>query len=441
MKQVLVGLMLGTVLVPTLQASELETLWRQVQGNHRGLQAETAAVSASRAEAQSERWRYGPTLTLNSRYTQLNDELSLTVDLSALNPLAPPMQQTIQQDQYANAYLEARLPVYTGGRIQAAVAAADARLDDQQAQAEQQRQAVLLQLVDRYYSLVLAREAVAIRQRRLDSLDAQVYSARRREEEGLIARADRLVVDVERDDARRALSNAQADLDLATVVYRQLVGTAAPLPQSGPLAPLSAAPDLDRLAQSLLTDTPEIDRLNAQAALAEAGANASRANWLPTVALFGRYELLPDQLTALEPQWAAGVAMEWSLLDSGNRYRLQQAAAARVDQAQQRRAQSEIELSSRLQLDYRDLRRAEADIDALASTEALVAERVALTQRGYDQGMSTDQDRIEAETALAAVRLQRLQAVVEQHQALARLYIRAGDSPTFFQLLDDRAAL
>ncbi|WP_108127392.1 TolC family protein [Saccharospirillum mangrovi] len=436
MKSSSLWLALAVLLAPLAQASELESLWHTVQTQNPGLQAQASAVAARAAEAQSERWRYGPTVTLNSRYTQLNDELSLTVDLSALNPLAPPMHETIQQDQYSTATLEAKLPVFTGGRIKAAVAAADARLDDQQAQADQQRQAVLLQLVDRYYSVILAREAVDIRQRRLDTLDRQVYSAQRREQEGLIAAADRLSVEVERDEARRALSNAQADLELATLVYRQLVGTAVPLPQPGPLAPLSADPDLDQLAASLLTDSPEMDRLNAQADLAAAGALANRASWLPTVAVFGRYELLQDDLTALEPQWAAGLAMEWALLDGGNRYRQRQAALARVDQAQQQRQQSETDLNSRLQQDVRDLRRAEANIKALASTEALVAEKVALTQRGYDQGLSTDLDRIEAETALAAVRMQRLQAVVEQHQALARLYIRAGDANGFFALLD-----
>ncbi|MFG1498377.1 TolC family protein [Saccharospirillum sp. HFRX-1] len=441
MKQSYLLVMVGVLLTPLSQASELETLWHQVQTQNPGLQAQSAAVVASQAEARSERWRYGPTLTLNSRYTQLNDDLSLSVDISALNPLAPPMRETIQQDHYTTATLEATLPVYTGGRLQAAVAAADARIDDQQAQAEQQQQTVLLQLVDRYYSLVLASEAVDIRQRRLDSLDRQVYSAERREQEGLIATADRLAVEVERDEARRELSNAQADLELATLVYRQLVGASVPLPQPGQLAPLSANPDLDRLHQLLLTQSPEIAQLQAKQQLAAAGADGSDASWLPTVALFGRYELLPDGLTALDPRWAAGVSMQWSLLDSGNRWHQRQAALARVDQVQQQRTQSESDLSSRLQLDYRDVRRAEANIDSLASTEALVQQQVELTQRGYHQGLSTDLDRIEAETALAAVRLQRLQAVIEQHQAMARLYIRAGDSAAFFALLDRSAAL
>ncbi|PTY38806.1 hypothetical protein BGP77_10125 [Saccharospirillum sp. MSK14-1] len=440
MKQSYLLVMLAALLTPLAHASELETLWHQVQLDHPGLQAQSAAVNAQQAQARSERWRYGPTLTLNSRYTQLNDDLSLTVDISALNPMAPPMSETIQQDQYTTATLEATLPVYTGGRLQAAVTVADARHDDQQAQAEQYQQSVLLQLVDRYYSLVLAREAIDIRQRRLDSLDRQVYSATRREQEGLIATADRLAVAVERDEARRELSNAQADLELATLVYRQLVGTAVPLPQPGQLTSLSAHPDLDRLHQTLLTQSPEIAQLQAQADLAAAGADANNASWLPTVALFGRYELLPDGLTALDPRWAAGVSVQWALLDSGNRLHQRRAALARVDQVQQQRVQSETDLTSRLQLDYRDLRRAEANIDSLASTEALVQQRVELTQRGYDQGLSTDLDRIEAETALAAVRMQRLQAVVAQHQALARLYIRAGDSRSFFALLDRQAA-
>ncbi|GGX53937.1 TolC family protein [Saccharospirillum salsuginis] len=440
MKQSLLSLGLGLLLLPTLQASELETLWQDLQYRHPGLNAAESAIKAREAEAASERWRYGPTLTLKGRYTRLDDELGVEVDVSSLAPGAPPMYEKVQDVQYANAYLEARLPVYTGGRIGAAVDAADARLADESARAGQNRQQVLLQLVDRYYNVVMARETVAIRERNLQTLDKQVYSARRREEEGLIAPSERLSAEVERDKARRAMSTSQADLDLAVLVFRQWVGEAHPLPDPGPLTPLSIEPDMNRLTRHMLENAPEMAQLNARTDLARAGLEARTAGWKPTVALFGRYELLPDSLTALEPRWAAGVAFEWSLLGEGNRLQQRRAALARVEQAARQTEQSETDLISRLQHDYRDLQRANADIESLASSEDLIQERVTLTRRGYEQGLNTTLDWVEAETALAGIRLQRLNAVVDQHRALARLYIHAGDEDRFFTILDQPTA-
>lgn len=439
MKPSLLSLSLGLLLIPTLQASELETLWQDLQHSHPGLTAAESAVAAREAEAASERWRYGPTVTLKGRYTRLDDELGIEVDVSSLAPGAPPIQEQVQDIEYANASVEARLPLYTGGRIGAAVDAADARLADDTAKADQDRQQVLLQLVDRYYNVLMARETVTIRERNLDTLDQQVYSAKRREEEGLIAPAERLGAEVERDKAQRALANSKADLELAVLVYRQLVGQAHPLPEPGPLTPLSIKPDMDRLTRTMLENAPEMARLNAKTDLARAGLESRTASWKPTLALFGRYELLPDSLTALEPRWAAGVAFEWPLLSEGNRLHQRQAALSRVAQAQRQAEQSESDLVSRLQQDYRDVQRANADIEALASSEELIRERVTLTRRGYEQGLNTTLDWVEAETALAGIRLQRLNAVVEQHRALAELYIHAGAESRFFEMLDHSA--
>ncbi len=207
------------------------------------------------------------------------------------------------------------------------------------------------------------------------------------------------------------------------------------MPNPGPLAPLSASPDLERLTERMVRMAPQMNRLNAQADKARAGLEARTADWLPRVALFGRYELLPDELTALEPRWSAGVAFEWQLLDDGNRFRERRAALARLDQARAQREQSRTDLISRLRQDHRDLRRAEANIDALASSETLVQERVTMTRRGYEQGLNTALDWAEAQTTLAAIRLQRLNATAAQHRALARLYIHAGAPDAFFDLL------
>lgn len=71
----------------------------------------------------------------------------------------------------------------------------------------------------------------------------------------------------------------------------------------------------------------------AEAELDEAGVQAARGTYLPSVAAFGRRELYTNDLTLQDPEWAVGLAANWALFDGFQRssiVRQRKAGAARI---------------------------------------------------------------------------------------------------------------
>jgi multidrug efflux pump subunit AcrA (membrane-fusion protein) len=69
----------------------------------------------------------------------------------------------------------------------------------------------------------------------------------------------------------------------------------------------------DYWTQLALQRRPEFKIIDKEEKRAESLRDAAQGSLLPKFYAFGKYELLKDQLTALEPEWAVGIGMSWSL--------------------------------------------------------------------------------------------------------------------------------
>ena len=98
---------------------------------------------------------------------------------------------------------EVTLPIWMGGKINAANRAA--RLNERTAaeQGNQTRNALISELVERYFGLALATQVVAVRQQVADGVRRHLEDARVLEKNGMIARSERLYVEFKMAEAER----------------------------------------------------------------------------------------------------------------------------------------------------------------------------------------------------------------------------------------------
>jgi len=419
----------------------------RLESSSQVLEAARFELAQAQAELDQARGRRLPTVQLEARATRLDSplDLDLASTLPGLGGLLPPgllpTRFEIQSEQFYNLAVQARMPLYTGGRISAGIAAGQAGTEAQESALAATRAQLHELLVQRYFGLVLAEQAAAVRAATVDGLARHLSDAARLEEEGLIARAERLRANVALAEAERDLRTAEERQMLAGAALAALLvmpGTPSP---STPIPPPPDPPALAELIEQAQLANPTLAELRSRQAQAEAAVRAERGRFLPTLGAFGRRELYTGDLTLLDPEWAVGLVAEWTLFDGFQRRARLDQAAARADRVAALRADGERQIELLVRQRHEQLITALARLDSFATTRELAEESLRAQQRAFEEGLSSSLDVIDAELALSRVRLGELDARLQAWSALAGLYAASGQSARLPERIERQLSL
>ena len=120
---------------------------------------------------------------------------------------------------------EVTVPIWMGGKINAANRAA--RINEQTARSQgiQQRNALVSELVERYYGLALAQQVVVVRQQVVDGVRKHLEDAAALEAQGMISRSEKLYVEFKMSEAERDLQNAQSQVETIAAALNSTIGS------------------------------------------------------------------------------------------------------------------------------------------------------------------------------------------------------------------------
>lgn len=384
-------------------AESLQDAWREALAADRTLRAAQSRVESASAERDAAGGARLPALDLAAGITRWRDTPAFDFSAAGLPGELPLFEGRSMKT--ANARLS--LPVYTGGRIGAAIDAADASLTARRTATDSTRQDVKLATAENYVAVLRAASALAIADARVRSLEAHTRDVENMFRNGQVPRNDLLAASVSLADARQQQSRTRNALQLARAAYNRGLGR--PLEQAVSLEP--QLPPIDpRLLSSLsgtLALAAERSELAALAATEQAlGARsaAARAHALPQVALAGSWTSLDNQVLDRDEFWTIGVTVEWRLLDGGaSRNRAAALAAeARAVGAERENLRSLIELSvRRAWLDVEDARER---VKVAESAVAQAEENLRVVRDRYLQGEGTNTEVLDAEALLTTSR-------------------------------------
>jgi outer membrane protein TolC len=174
---------------PAPAAETLADAWRAALAVDGRLRAADADADAARASLEAARGLALPKATASSSYTVLSKEPAARIGLPTLPGIALPDQMPLSERTYATHALQATLPVYTGGRITAAINAADIGVQASAFERSRSEQAVKLDVAEAW--LVLrSRRALAAAERHLAALDAHALDVDDLHKQGLVPRND-----------------------------------------------------------------------------------------------------------------------------------------------------------------------------------------------------------------------------------------------------------
>ena len=413
-----------------------DALARARAGNEQVLAAR--AEERQRAEERkAARGLYFPTVSFDPVYTHLGEEILLDLDpirsvILTLHPnvpsaRVPSFEETLFKQDMLRLPLTARWPLFTGGRIRAANRAAEARVGDAAAQTRQTEEGVLRALVRAYFGLRLALEEAAVRADVLAGLEQHVRDARRLEEEGMIAKVERLHAEVAQAEAERQLKRARHDVEIARAALGNVM--AADDPVADPATPLFVVETLDPLArfqEAALARHPALDRLAAQKTLAGQAVAAGKGAFFPEVFAYGLYETRKADLSPIEPEWMAGLGARFELFDGGARGKKLAAARAQQERVLLLDRKLRRDLGTLVEREYRGAEKAADQYRALGAARGLADENLRARTRAFEEGLGTSLEVVDARLAQAKVRLERLAAAYAFDDALAGLLEASG---------------
>jgi outer membrane protein TolC len=439
------------------QKVSLAEAWQIVVQDNDALEAARANVERTQHTKDGTKDLYLPNITLSAGYMYLDDDVTLSPqDLLDSMPAGNALGQvlgglamsqgispaqlnsgltsTIAERNNISSSIRASWPVYTGGRITAAQDIATGKVHEANHSLALKVEDRFETLVRYYFGTVLAKIVFVTRQEVEAGLKKHRDHAALLEQQGQIAKVERMQSEASHDKASVERRKAGRDLEIAQVALSRMLKMDGLVLPTDPLFLGKSLPPLASFIEKALSTFPGLAILASKKEQAEGLINLEKGRYHPTVAVFGNYSLYEEDnlATKLVPDWAVGVGISIPLLERSGRSGKLQAAKTMVREIDYLTAQARSDLSVLIEKTYRQAEQSFEEYQGLESSLKLAEETVKLRIKAFSQGISTSLDVVDAELFLASVKTQRAFAVYNYVVALAKLMAISNDLENFF---------
>ena len=323
------------------------------------------------------------------------------------------------------------VPLWMGGKINAANRAA--RINEQTARSQgiQQRNALVSELVERYYGLALARQVVVVRQQVVDGVRKHLEDAAALEAQGMISRSEKLYVEFKMSEAERDLQNAQSQVETIAAALNSTIGQTDDYQPVTAMFILERIEPLDHFRTLAAERNPLLDQVDQKRRLAYEGVRAQRSSFLPQVVAMGGMSFYDYQVSKVLPRWAVGVGVNFKLFDGLNREYKYSAAKQTVRRVEALQDKAGNDISVLVEKLYNQMENYRTQMASIEASLAFAEEDLKTKNAAFLEGMSSSTDLIDAELNLAKVKTERIEAAYRYDVSLAQLLEAAGISDEF----------
>ncbi len=441
-------------IVPTAYAAPVSfnDAWHTVVTTNDGLAADRASVEQAQYMQDAAKDLYLPKVTVGANYTHLDHDIKLSPsdvfssmpasnteigkiinNIVSNSQLNSAFTSTISDRDVFTSSIRAIWPIFTGGRINAAQDIAQGKTDQAKYMLAMQQQAKFEDLSRFYFGVVLAKNVLQTRTEVENGLKRHYQHAVKLEQQGQIARVERLQAQVAYDKAKVERQSSLRDLEIAQVALTQLLKQSTPVTPSTGLFINNSLPPMSAFVDKTLATYPGLHILDAKRKQAGGLIDVEKGKYYPEVYLYGDYNLHDSGSLAatMAPDWAVGVGVSVPLIDNSGRSGKLSAAHSMVTQVNHLQAQAQQDLTVLVEKTYREAKQALEEYNGLASSLALANENSALREKAFGQGLSTSLDVVDAELFVASIKTQRLAAAYQYVACLTRLLAISGEMNTF----------
>ncbi|MDC5851537.1 TolC family protein [Vibrio europaeus] len=392
-----------------------------------------------------------PSVTVGANYTRLDTDVKVSGSQlfestgQHLPNLGPVFNQllaglggvtsTITERDIFSSSIRAVWPIFTGGRINAAQSAAEGRKQQAQSELAMETQARFEDLSKYYFSVLLAQEVVETRRLVEQGLTKHRDNALKLEQQGQIARVERLQAESALDKAVIERKKAEKSLEIAQSALNQILNQTTNIEPADSLFINQNLPEQSLFIERTLDTYPGLALLEAKEKQAASLIKAEKGKYYPEVYLYGDYSLHEDDSLAsqMKPDWLVGVGVNIPLIENSGRSDQVKAAHSAVSQVRYLKAQAKQDLSVLVQKTYLEAQQAQEEVLGLESSIELAGENLNLRQKAFSQGLSTSTDVVDAQLYVASVQTQKAAASFNYLISLSKLLALSSEMDAFRQ--------
>lgn len=435
-----------------------QTAWEMVNARNNALKAAQENVEEAKFKQKGARDLFLPDISVTANYLYLDEDVKLSPDdIYANTPdeeqarligsliagtyglsgeqFSAGLTTTIAEQENFISTLTMTWPVFTGGRILAAQRIAEGNVQEANSILEKETLEQFQNLVKLYFGTALTRTIFHTRHEVETGLKKHRDHAMLLEEQGQIAKVERMQAEAAYDKAIVERKKAYRDFEIAQVALTKLLQSETSVSPADYLFVENNLPALETFTTATLNNYPGLKVLESKQEQAKGLVAVERGKYFPTVALVGNYTIYEEEnlATQLAPDWMVGVGVTMPLIDRSGRSGKYQAAKSTVRRIENLKNQAKSDLQVLVEKSYRQTRQALEEYEGLHSSQALANETVSLRIKAFSQGLGTSLDVVDAELFLAQVKTQRAVAVYNYIQALSTLTAISSNPESFFQ--------
>ena len=309
----------------------------------------------------------------------------------------------------SSAGLTAKLPIYTGGKNEAAIDSAAIGIDSSRLQTERKREDIRLDVIKAYYDVLEAQKTVKVDQESVDNYQAHLTNVQQLFSAGSKARIDVLRSSVELSNARQTLIKAQNTYEVNMSTLRNLLrlDRNEPLTLTEDFSFVAFQPGMDACIDYALVKRKDliVDQYTLQQK--ELAVKGARAGWLPSLSLsagtsFSR-DFAPDSSSS--HGYTAGVTASWDVFDSGVTQAAVDTAKTARDVAQLTLQKDKEDVDLAVRQAYYNMREAEKRFVSTQDAVKQAQEDYYIAREKYRAGEGLMLDIIDAQLALSTAQL------------------------------------
>lgn len=322
------------------------------------------------------------------------------------------------------------LPLYNGGKLKYGIESAKYLQQALKLDADNDREAVIINTINACINLFKAREAIALVKENLEQSQQRVKDFSNLEKNGLLARNDLLKAELQSSNIELTLLDARSNYKLACVNMNLMMGLPEQtelIPDRNGLALPQSVKTLDEYEQDALQNRNDIAAAAVRKKYAELNIKTIKTEYYPSIALTGGY-IAADipKFVSITNAVNIGVGVKYNLSSLWKTKTKLQGAEARVKQVQA--SQDMLNDNIRLQINqaYQNYFVSRKKIEVLEKSVEQATENYRITKNKYDNSLATTTELLDADVALLQSKLSVTNAKADSFLAYNKLLYAAG---------------
>ena len=372
----------------------------------------------------------GPPLSQQQRALLFNS------NYNALNSQIPQFVEQMKKQDYWSTYIQGVQPVFLGGKLIAAREYASMEKQVADIESKKVKDEVISEIVDNYLNVIMIQEIIKTKQKVLDGMVKHRDNAKKLFDDGLIAKYQYLRGEVAVADAQSSLNDEMNRLNLAYTALISSIGLSGQdnIQIQDSLVYKSVRDSILYYKNSAYKNYPAISLINLKRQETDVKKKIDRAEFLPKIGLFGKFEFFDNYLSMIEPRWVVGIQGSINLFNGfkdKQNYEITQSMKNEIDFLE---AETKRKLSLWIDNSYTEMINAEDKYFRLQTNIDLASENLRLTTARFSTGLGTSLDVVDAELVLEKNQIDRTVTVYNYYKSLNEIMKATGSSMSFVEI-------